>query len=100
MGIVDSTAVTTPYSVSRVCYATVKHAGPDFSDRPEGSLIADGQSDQVYVTDVARGIRVVPTAEMPPHRRYNTRRPGADVPWLGRWEGTSRRILGIRPASG
>jgi hypothetical protein len=72
MGIVDSIDVTNPNSVSRMCHAAVKHAEPDFSDRPVGSLFADGRRGWTYVTDVARGIQMVPTAEMPPHRRYNT----------------------------
>jgi hypothetical protein len=45
MGIIDSIDVTNPNSVSRTCHAAVKHAEPDFSDRPVGSLFADGQRD-------------------------------------------------------
>jgi hypothetical protein len=72
--------VTNPYSVSRVYHAVVEHAAPDFSHLPEGRLFANDQSDWTDVTDVARGIQMVPTADIPPLRRYNIQRPGSGVP--------------------
>jgi UDP-glucose 4-epimerase len=57
--------------ISRLCHAAVKHAEPDFSDRPEKSIFADDQGDWTYVKDVARGIQLVHTAKTLHHRVYN-----------------------------
>jgi UDP-glucose 4-epimerase len=57
--------------ISRICHAAVQNVEPDFSDRPNGCLLADDQADWTYVKDAARGIQMVHTAERLPHRLYN-----------------------------
>jgi UDP-glucose 4-epimerase len=57
--------------ISRLCHAAARHAEPDFSDRPDGTIFADDQADWTYVKDVARGIRMIHLAERLPHRVYN-----------------------------
>jgi UDP-glucose 4-epimerase len=57
--------------LSRMCHAAVKHAEPDFSDRPDKAIFADDQADWTYVKDVARGVQLVHTAQALHHRIYN-----------------------------
>jgi UDP-glucose 4-epimerase len=57
--------------LSRMCHAAVKHAEPDFSDRPDQGIFAEDQGDWTYVKDVARGIQMVHTAQTLHHRIYN-----------------------------
>jgi UDP-glucose 4-epimerase len=57
--------------IGRMCQAAVKKAEPDFSDRPEGKIFEDDRADWTSVTDAARGIELVHTAEKLSHRVYN-----------------------------
>jgi UDP-glucose 4-epimerase len=57
--------------ISRMCHAAVRNLEPDFSDRPNGCLLADDQADWTYVKDAARGIQMVHTAQTLHHRIYN-----------------------------
>ncbi|MFQ6027621.1 MAG: NAD-dependent epimerase/dehydratase family protein [Dehalococcoidia bacterium] len=58
-------------AASRMCHAALKGEEPDFSDRPGGAIFAEDAQDWTYVKDVARGIRMVHTAETLNHRIYN-----------------------------
>jgi UDP-glucose 4-epimerase len=57
--------------IGRLCHAAVKGVDADFSDRPDGRIFEDDQADWTHVTDVARGIQMLHTAERLPHRVYN-----------------------------
>ena len=56
---------------SRMCHAALKGEEPDFSDRPNGTLMDADASDWTYVKDAARGIQLLCTADTLNHHIYN-----------------------------
>ena len=90
---------------SRMCHAALEGEEPDFSDRPNGTLMDADASDWTYVKDAARGIQLLCTAETLNHHIYNIgsgqatnqppdirRRPRSDTrcPLLGPYTGRGR----------
>ena len=56
---------------SRMCHAALKGEEPDFSDRPNGTLMDADASDWTYVKDAARGIQLLCTADTLNHHIDN-----------------------------
>jgi UDP-glucose 4-epimerase len=56
---------------ARIAHAALKGEEPDFSDRPNGVIMEDDETDWVYVKDLARGIQMLSTADKLNHGVYN-----------------------------